>query len=205
MLAVMMQGGIAVFVVFAAIFLHERASLREWTGIVGVLVAMLLLVTSINGQDSSTHPSLSAVRLLSAMAIIAASLPFLNARLRKQGLAAAFASGIAFGLGSLYAKIITLLIIEAKTTLAFALLANPWLYFTIAANIVGLVLLQNSFHRARGIIAMPISSACSNLIPIIGGVVAFGETLPVEKFFATLRITAYVLTIISSGLLTTGD
>ncbi len=120
MLAVMMQGGIAVFVVFAAIFLHERASLREWTGIVGVLVAMLLLVISINGQDSSTHSSLSAVRLLSAMAIIAASLPFLNARLRKQGLAAAFASGIAFGLGSLYAKIITLLIVEAKAALAFS-------------------------------------------------------------------------------------
>ncbi len=203
MLAVMMQGGIAVFVVFAAIFLHERASAREWTGIVGVLVAMLLLVASIDGGLASSESNPWALHAISVGAVVAASLPFVSARLRLQGLATAIGSGIAFGLGSLYAKIVTDLLAGPRASLPIILFASPWLYLTIIANLAGLVLLQNSFHRARGIIAMPISSACSNLVPIIGGVIALGETLPVERVFAIMRITAYVLTIISSGLLAT--
>ena len=43
LVAVMMQGGIALFVVFAVLFLRERANRREWAGIVGILVAMVVL------------------------------------------------------------------------------------------------------------------------------------------------------------------
>ena len=47
----------------------------------------------------------------------------------------------------------------------------------MAANLAGMVMLQNSFHQARGIITMPLSSALSNLVPIVGGMLAFGEGL----------------------------
>jgi hypothetical protein len=83
--------------------------------------------------------------------------------------------------------------------------ADPWLYFASAANIAGLILLQNSFHSARGIVAMPLSSAISNLVPIVGGMAAFGETLPAEPTAALLRIAAFVLTIASSTLLATAE
>src|SRR5579859_598986 len=36
-LAVVMQGGIAAFVVLAAVVLHERANPREWMGIAGIV------------------------------------------------------------------------------------------------------------------------------------------------------------------------
>jgi hypothetical protein len=81
------------------------------------------------------------------------------------------------------------------------ILTTPWLPFTIGANLVGLVLLQNSFHWTRGIIAMPLSSACSNIVPIIGGMVAFGERLPAYRFSATMRLSAFGLTVIASALL----
>jgi drug/metabolite transporter (DMT)-like permease len=204
MLAVMMQGGIAVFVILAAVVLRERASMREWLGIIGVIVAMLLLVASLDGQSRDSNPNFPALHAVTIVSIVVACLPSLIGRLRNEGLATAFAAGIAFGLGSLYAKIVTLLLVGAKLPIAITLLTNPWLYLTIAANIAGLVLLQNSFHLARGIIAMPLSSACSNVVPIIGGVVALGEILPAAGSFATMRVTAYVLTIISSGLLATG-
>lgn len=204
MLAVMMQGGIAVFVILAAVVLRERASTREWFGIIGVIIAMLLLVASINGQNEDVSLDFRALHVVSILSIGIAILPFLIGRWRTQGLATAFAAGIAFGLGSLYAKIVTLLLENAKLPLAATLMADPWLYLTIAANVVGLVLLQNSFHLARGIIAMPLSSACSNIVPIIGGVVALGEMLPATQALATMRITAYALTIVSSGLLATG-
>ena len=82
---------------------------------------------------------------------------------------------------------------------------HQWLYPRIVANIAGLILLQNSFHSARGIIAMPLSSAVSNVVPILGGMAAFSETLPADPSAALLRILAFALTIASSALLATGE
>jgi hypothetical protein len=65
-------------------------------------------------------------------------------------------------------------------------------------------MLQNAFHQARGIIAMPLSSACSNVVPIVGGMVAFGEGLPANAVAAAVRIAAFVLTIGASALLAMG-
>src|SRR5689334_18196943 len=47
LVAVMMQGGIAVFVVIAVVFLHERASAAEAAGIFGIILAMVLLALSL--------------------------------------------------------------------------------------------------------------------------------------------------------------
>ena len=71
----------------------------------------------------------------------------------------------------------------------------------LAANIGGMVMLQNSFHQARGIITMPLSGALSNLVPIIGGMLAFGERLPSDPKAATMRVAAFVLTIAASTTL----
>ncbi len=62
-------------------------------------------------------------------------------------------------------------------------------------------MLQNAFHRARGLIAMPLSSALSNLVPIAGGMVAFGERLPDEPALAAMRVAAFVMTIAGGVLM----
>ena len=64
-----------------------------------------------------------------------------------------------------------------------------------------MVMLQNSFHQARGIITMPLSGALSNLVPIVGGMLAFGERLPADPIAATMRMAAFVLTIAASTTL----
>jgi hypothetical protein len=61
--------------------------------------------------------------------------------------------------------------------------------------------LQNSFYGARGIIAMPLSSALSNIVPIAGGVIVFGERLPADPGAATMRVAAFILTVVGSALL----
>ena len=67
-------------------------------------------------------------------------------------------------------------------------------------------MLQNSFAMGRGIIAMPLSSAISNVIPIAGGFVrAFGERLPDDPFAAAMRAGAFVLTIAASAALAAAD
>lgn len=205
LVAVMMQAGIALFVIFAVVFLHERATRREWTGIVGIVAAMVMLAFSLDSGAAGTTVNPGMLSAFSAISLGLAAMPFALARMRRGGLATAVASGIAFGLGSLYTKpLADTFAAHATAVPMLRMFVQPWLYLISAANVAGLVLLQNSFHGARGIIAMPLSSAVSNLVPIVGGVLAFGEALPGDPIAAALRIGAFALTVASSAMLATG-
>jgi hypothetical protein len=206
LVAVMMQAGIGLFVVFAVLFLHERASAREWAGIGGIAAATVMLALSLQGGAVQGHATTYALYTLTAIAIVLAAVPHAFARLRRSGAATAIASGVAFGLGSIFTKALAdSFIAQTGVAVMVRIFADPWLYCASAANIAGLILLQNSFHAARGIIAMPLSSAISNVVPIVGGMAAFGEALPADPTAALLRIGAFALTIACSGLLATGE
>ncbi len=202
LLAVVMQGGIGLFVLFAALLLGERATAAEWGGIGAMVAAMAMLAVSlgkaVGPERTDTHALLTVSLGAFALAIALAA----SARLRHSGVAATVASGLTFGLASLYTKALTgAFLAAAGEPFYLRAAANPYLYITIAANLFGLVLLQNAFHVARGIIAMPLSSAFSNLVPITGGIVVFGELLPHAPARAALRVGAFVLTIAASALL----
>ncbi len=206
LVAVMMQGGIALFVIFAAVFLREKANRREWAGIIGILAAMVLLGLSLTGGALGTAANAQLLWTFSAISIGAAAAPFAFARLRRSGMATAIASGVAFGLASLYTKpLADAFVAHTGVNPLLRMFAHQWLYLVSATNIAGLVLLQNSFHSARGIVAMPLSSAISNVVPILGGMAAFAESLPADRMAASLRIAAFVLTIGSSALLAVGE
>lgn len=206
LVAVMMQGGIAMFVIFAVVFLHERATPREWTGIVGIVAAMVMLACSLNAGAAGGAANVKSLSAFTVISLGVAAVPFAIARIRRGGIATAIASGIAFGLGSLYTKpLADIFAAHASADPMLRVFVQPWLYLISVANIAGLILLQNSFHAARGIIAMPLSSAISSLVPIIGGMIAFGEVLPTEPIAASLRIAAFALTVGSSAILATGD
>jgi drug/metabolite transporter (DMT)-like permease len=201
LVAVMMQGGVAVFVIIAVVFLHERASPAETVGILGIIAAMALLGLSL--QSAPPHGQLNsfALGMLSAVTAVATSILCSAGRLRRNGAAPAIASGVAFGLSSLYTKALAdIFMAHSGYAIAVQTAASPWLYLMVGTNLGGLVLLQNSFHWARGIIAMPLSSGVSNLVPIVGGIIAFDETLPSSPTSAALRISAFALTIVASVL-----
>jgi hypothetical protein len=202
MVAVMMEGGIAMFVIFAVAFLNERASPREWLGIATIVTAMTLLGLSLPAGEASGPTGTVGLAEVTIAIIMLSLLPMTAARWRESGMAAAIISGFAFGLASLYAKAMTdYFIAEPAAELAFRILTDPYVYLAIAANITGMILLQNSFHSARGIVALPISSALSNLVPIAGGMIAFGEGLPADHVAAGLRVGAFALTVIASLML----
>jgi len=189
-------------VLCAETFLGERARPQEWIGIGGIVAALVLLGLSLEPGAAGSGVRPAALLILSAAAIVTAAAPATVTQLRRSGAAPALASGIAFGLGSLYVKALAdLFLAQTGTALLARLFANPWIYLVIAANLTGLVLLQNSFHWARGIVAMPLSSACSNTVPIVGGMLAFGERLPSDSFSAATRIGAFVLTIGAGALI----
>jgi drug/metabolite transporter (DMT)-like permease len=104
LVAVMMQAGIALFVAFAVIFLHERASMREWFGIGGIAAATVMMGLTLGSGAPQGHAEPPAIYLLTAAAILAATIPAAIPRVRHGGAATAIAAGAAFGLGSVCTK-----------------------------------------------------------------------------------------------------
>jgi drug/metabolite transporter (DMT)-like permease len=202
MVSVMMQGGIALFVLFAAVFLGERARPIEWAGIAITILAMVLLGISLTG-GAEQAPADSGAMVAASLALIAAGYLSLKARrFRNNGVGAAIFSGVIFGLATIYTKAMAD-DYTARTSIAplLRVVTNPYVYGTIVTNIVGMVALQNSFAAARGIIAMPLASALSNIVPIASGPVVFGERLPSDPTHASMRIAAFVLTVLGSTLI----
>jgi hypothetical protein len=200
--AVMMQGGIGLFVIASVIVLGERASAREWVGIGTIVLAMLMLTLSLNGAAGKDTLNPGVLLAFAALLAVAATAPMAIARLNSSGAAIAILSGVAFGLGAMFTKSMTLDFAAAGAApLVIRVFANPYLYGMMAANLTGMVLLQNSFHSARAIIAMPLSGAMSNIVPIAGGMIVFSERLPANPIAAAMRLGAFGLTIVAGALL----
>ncbi len=203
LVAVAMQGGVGLFFLFAIVFLGERASGAEWAGIASVALAIAMLACSVRGGEAEQIGSPRELVAISFVLVSAAAL--LGVRLGQRGYGAAIVAGVAFGLAALYSKALTQLFLgERNLTVAARLACDPYLYLVGAANAVGLISLQNGFRRARGIIVMPLSSALSSLVPIVGGILAFGERLPADPVAAALRVGAFALTLAASALLAYG-
>jgi drug/metabolite transporter (DMT)-like permease len=202
MVSVMMQGGIALFVLFAVIFLGERARPREWAGIAITIIGMAILGASLSAGEAQTPTDNYAMILISIILLVVGFVPLRIGRLQDNGVGAAISSGVIFGLASLYTKaMIDDYAMRSTIELAYRIVSNPYVYGVIVGNIVGMIALQNSFSSARGIIAMPLSSALSNIVPIVGGMIVFGERLPPESNAATMRVVAFILTVFGSALL----
>lgn len=202
MVSVVMQGGIALFILFAVTLLGERARPREWAGIAITIIGMAILGASLSAGETQTPTDDRAMVLLSIILLVVGFLPLRMARLKENGVGAAMFSGVIFGLASLYTKAMADdYMMRSTIEPAYRVVTNPYVYGVIVTNIVGLAALQNSFVSARGIIAMPLSSALSNIVPIGGGIVVFGERLPPEPTAATMRIVAFILTVLGSALL----
>jgi len=207
MMAVASQGGIALFVVLAVVLLGERARIWEWLGIGTFLVAALMLAGSLDAGAAQSPVDTGALAITSAIAGAITLALLVLPVLRHNGAATAIASGVALGFADLYTKPLAVRLAGSPDLAAIGagLLASSYTYLTIVSNVAGLVMLQNSFAMGRGIIAMPLSSAVSNVIPIAGGMAVFGERLPADPFAAAMRAGAFVLTIAASAALAAGD
>ncbi len=201
MVAVMMQGGIALFVIASVAILGERANPREWVGIGAIVFGVVMLTMSLSGGEAASGFEPGTLLVFVALVTLGGLAPMAVVRMNASGAAAAILSGVAFGLGAMFTKSMTLEFSSGAAASALRIASSPYVYCMLAANIVGIVMLQNSFHSARAIIAMPLSGALSNIVPIVGGMIVFGERLPAGSVAAAMRVGAFVLTIAAGALL----
>jgi hypothetical protein len=187
------NGGIALFVLLAVLGLGEDPRPVEWFAGVVITVSLIILSLSL-----ASAPAVSAAEhgtLLFSLAVLAlAALALAVDRQPGRTTGLSIASGLVLGLAAVYAKGLANGI-GVTADAAFHLL------LTVAANLVGFAMMQAAFQRGRGVLVMPLLAALSNLVPIIGGILVFGETLPSQQPAAVLRPLAFTLAILGAALL----
>jgi drug/metabolite transporter (DMT)-like permease len=191
-----LNGGIAFFVVLAMIGLGERVRRWEWIGIGAVVTGLIALGLSFSNEDAAGGMAHGTVEF-SAAIVSGAVLALLADRQPGRAIGLSVASGLLLGLASVYAKSLASL-----DSLAAALTSRD-LALTLGANIVGFALMQAAMQVGRGVVVVPIFSMLSNIVPIVGGILVFGETLPRAGPAAVLRPLAFVLAIGGGCLLAT--
>lgn len=187
-----LNGGIALFVLLAVVGLGEDPRPIEWVAVVLITVSLVVLSVSLSAPALSGAEHGTLRFSLALVGATAAALVLDQQPGRAIGLS--IASGLLLGLAGVYAK-------GLANDLTLSGNAALYLVLTIVANIVGFALMQAAFQSGRGVVVMPLFSALSNLVPIIGGIVVFGEALPNEEPAAVLRPLAFSLAIVGASLL----
>ena len=203
-----MSSGVVIFVVFAVCFLGERLTRVEWGAMGAVVVGMILLGISLSPDAESSQSLidpwvvfyLSLILLgLSAVAWFALASP---GQPNRRGMALGIVSGLLLGLASIYARGLALHLAESPPgqLLRYAV-TTPYAPLTLCANMAGFFLLLGAFRGERASIVLALSATLSNVVPILGGMIALGEVLPSDPRLATSRLLAFSLTLGGAALL----
>ncbi len=188
------NGGIALFVLLAAVGLHERPRPVEWAGVASVIAGLVALGLSL----PDTAPAAATARGTAGFSLVvlaAAAVSLAADRAPRRPVGLCISAGVVQGLAGVFAKGL------AETPSLAAAFASPNLPLTIATDIVGFALMQGALQAGRGVVTVPIFSVLSNLVPIIGGTLVFGEPWPLAGAAATLRPLSMLLALGGAALL----
>jgi len=189
-----LNGGIVFFVVLSVIGLGERVRPVEWLGVSIVTAALIALSVSLSSDPVSSSTA-HGMLPFSLVLVVLAGLAIVVDPAPTRAIGLSVANGLLLGLGSVYAK-------SLATAPTFAVaLSSRYFPLALAANIVGFVLMQAALQAGRGVVVMPLFSTLSNLVPIVGGILVFDESLPAHGAAAILRPLAFVLALLGAALL----
>jgi drug/metabolite transporter (DMT)-like permease len=207
-----MSSGVVLFVLIAICFLGERLNRLEWGAIAAVLVGMILLGISFSPETESSQSSIDAwATLYVSLILIGLSAVAWFAIGRTggpggQGIALGIASGLLLGLASIYARGLALVLAQRTPgELLQHAMTTPYGPLTLFANMAGFVLLLGAFRGKRASIVVSLCGTLSNVVPILGGMLALGERLPSDPRLAASRLLAFVLTLGGAALLVRVD
>ena len=71
----------------------------------------------------------------------------------------------------------------------------------IAANVVGMGVMQSGFQHGKALVVVSLEAVINKAVAIIGGMLALAETLPEDPAKSAMRVTAFVLILFGTGAL----
>lgn len=180
------------FLVFMAVaFLHERLGALEWVGLMITIVGAALLSSEAKEVAAARIDWAGLGLICGASALACGGLVLFGARRTRGELPLAAAVGIAFGLGAVLTELMTGYIAQSGRSLeSSAFVLNPILPFMVAANVLGLGLLQMAFQRGRAAVIIPVQLSFLNIVAVVAGMAVFSEAISMVRAASVLLILA---------------
>jgi drug/metabolite transporter (DMT)-like permease len=185
--------GLVVLAGFSVFYLEEKLSTAEWIGVFTLIAGLAMLGASAESGEVRGLEAVSWARLVGLTAVLLALV--LGAKAiedRRPGrfsieLVVGAASGIMFGIGALFTRVM-LLELKAGNVLLGMLL----IFFMLTVMVSGLLTQQGGFQRGRAMTITTLLAVLNKVIAIFGGMFALGEVLPENAVKQALRVTGLV-------------
>ena len=190
--------GLALLVVFSAVFLGERTTQREWAGLGVLAVSLVLVFLSMEptrlGLHAGTGVMFSVIGgtvLLGVAAFVTAARSGARAGRPTPGLLYGAASGLLYGAAGLQTKGVSGFLAEDPHHFVGRTLTSPYPYLYLVLSGAGLLLFQTALQRGRASIVVPVSSVVGSVYTVLAGTAVFGEPLPEDPVRLVLRSAGF--------------
>jgi uncharacterized membrane protein len=201
--------GLALLVVFSAVFLGERTTQREWAGLGVLALSLLLICLSMERTRLGLHAGTGVmfaviggtVFLGLAAFVTAAGSGARSGRLPAPGLLYGAASGLLYGAAGLQTKGVSGFLAEDSHHFVGRTLASPYPYLYLVLSGAGLLLFQTALQRGRASIVVPVSSVVGSVYTVLAGTAVFGEPLPEDPVRLVLRSAGFGAAIVVVALM----
>jgi drug/metabolite transporter (DMT)-like permease len=191
-----LAGGIVLLAIMAERILGVRVGVRQWVGIAmtaGGLILLVLCLPAVHGAHSRyTLPGMIAFEggmiLAGALLIIA---PRAGAHKAHHGVLLGAAAGLLFGVSDVAIKAITGAV-GAHGALG---VLSPWTLIAAGASFVSFYASAKSLQDGEAVPVIALTSVAANVSGIVGGIVVFGDPMPVHPLAICVECLAFLLVI----------
>ncbi|OHD62400.1 MAG: hypothetical protein A2014_03370 [Spirochaetes bacterium GWF1_49_6] len=166
--------GLAALTLFSIFVLKEKSGAGEFIGI-GVILGSSILIGAFSGGEGK-ESVIDFTRLYIYCGALAGALTLMSLLFRnKTALVGILLGSLAGGLGgfvTLFQKVTT-----SNTVGAASMFENPFFYVWVALSLISFGVLQLAYGKGKAIHILPAFAASAIVVPIIGGVMCFSETM----------------------------
>lgn len=211
-----LTAGLVLLFLLSSVLLGERPTGRERAGTAIVVVALVMVMTSLEDSPHQVGRTASPVRLLavslSALAVATWLYTGVERRTRRRhrpptsGVGHGVAVGLVYGVSSLATKGTAGLLTAGDVTgSVLGLLRSPYPYLLLFTSASGLVMSQTALQRHRAVVVVPASTTVTCLFAVATGTYAFGDPLPEDPLRLGLQLGGTAVAVLALAALPRQD
>lgn len=204
------SAGIVTLAFFAVVIAKERLCLREWLGVAVAIGGALMVAFSVNPAiDEVSREAIMPDRLVMALVLVGIGSVSVNFFAQKFATHNEVLFGLSAGLAFTGTEMLTKLLgLEGPELLgAGGLTPRVWplltlVFLLVAFGLLGTYLLQIGFQHGRALVIGGVMGLSADILPIVSGLVVFGERMPQSPVRFWVRI-AGIAAAVSGALVIT--
>jgi uncharacterized membrane protein len=199
--------GVALLAYLAIKNLGERPRRQDLIAIgMSILGVILIGISLMQGIPKKAPPYKAAILWLftGIVVFLAVIIPFLmrGGSGNREAAGLGICVGLLYGMTAIFAR---LLLVDWTnqwhTKGILVLFSSVFLLAWAAVTVPAVIVLQAALQRGMAIIVMPLVAGLSQVIPIMGGMLALGEKFPTSVALTVVRIIAFCMILVATIIL----